>query len=454
MTKTTQRAKVVNQLRKVCRERLAFRQMREILSESDDSVEDAIDHDLAAAFQHACSTRYHSDRGPYRKSTDQIFREDLGWLLEEEEPGEEEKEEEKDDVPPWLNDDEFRQKYRMSKESFRDLYNLIKEDPVFKRNPLKRGRKQAHPAYQLAVLLKYYGTEGSGNSNPELRNVFRVGRGTVKNWRDRALKAIRNLKNRAYTWPDEDERKEIALRIGEKFDWPNCIGIMDGTLFPLAFEPETEDAPDYSGRKHAYSITCLIICDDERLIRYALCGWPGNTHDERVFRNSKISKMPEQYLSQLQYLIGDTAYENNWYIVSSYRKPAGGVMPYEHEQFNCAMKRLRVVSEHTIGILKGRFPMLRSIRMKISGNGKKSVKCICEYVEGAIILHNLLTKRHDEIPDDWIFSDDNSDMFDPERGMSPDEVATLQQPVPHGAAPDERRHQLTGYHAVRYVMNH
>ena len=208
MTKITRRAKAINRLRKVCRERLAFRQMREILSEDEDSLEDAFDHDLAAAFQHACSMRYHSDRGPYRKSTDQMFREDLGWLLQEEEDREEEKEEEKgeekEDEPPWLNDDEFRQKYRMSKQSFKELYNL----------------------------LKYYGTEGSGNSNPELRTIFRIGRGTIKAWRDRALKALRNLKDRAYTWPDEDERKEIARRIGEKFDWPNCVGIMDGTLFP------------------------------------------------------------------------------------------------------------------------------------------------------------------------------------------------------------------------------
>jgi hypothetical protein len=37
---------------------------------------------------------------------------------------------------------------------------------------------------------------------------------------------------------------------------------MDGTLFPLAFRPRTEDAPDYSGHKHAYSLSALIVCDD------------------------------------------------------------------------------------------------------------------------------------------------------------------------------------------------
>jgi len=450
MTRTTKRAKTINKLRKVCRERLSFRQQREALSDND-SLEDAVDADIAAAFQQACSIRYHQKRGPYRKASDATFYTDFGWLLRREQG---ESEDEPDGEPPWLNEDEFRQKYRMSKDAFSELYNLIKDDVVFRRHPFRRGRKPAHPAFQLAVLLKFLGTEGSGNSNPELRNVFRIGRGTAKKYRDTALKAVRRLRDKVYTWPDEEERKVIAKRIAENFDWPNCIGIMDGTLFPLAFEPETEDAPDYSGRKHAYSITCLIICDDQRLIRYALCGWPGTTHDERVFRNSKIARLPDKFLSQLQYIIGDTAFECNWYCVSSYRKPAGGTIPYEFEQFNCAMKELRVISEHTIGILKGRFPMLRNIRMKIRGDGKKGVKNICEYVEGAIILHNLLTKRNEEEPDAWLFSDDNSDMFDPARGLTEEEVAQLYQPIPHNAPPDERRRQLTGYHSIRHVMNH
>jgi hypothetical protein len=37
--------------------------------------------------------------------------------------------------------------------------------------------------------------------------------------------------------------------------------IADGTLTPLAFEPETEDAPDYSGRKYYYSLSNLIYSD-------------------------------------------------------------------------------------------------------------------------------------------------------------------------------------------------
>jgi hypothetical protein len=401
----------------------------------------------AFVYDHATTTRYHEPRGQYRKTSYGLFQRDLGWMLSDDCVEVTEGE----DIP-WLTEDEFRQKYRVSKHSFQELYGLIKDDPVCSARSGKKGRKQAHPAFQLAVLLKYLGTEGSGNSNPDLRNQFRIGRGTTKLWRDRARVAVRRLRNQALTWPDDSERAVISKRIFEQYDWPNCIGIMDGTLFPLAFEPQTEDAPDYHGRKFAYSITCLIICDDQRRVRYFHCGWPGSTHDERVFRNCQISKDPDKWLSPTQYILGDTAYENDWYVLSSFRKPAGGIMPHEQEVFNSAMKTLRVVSEHTIGILKGRFPFLRTIRMVIKDDGGKSIRKMCEYVEAAIILHNLLVEQKDEVPDQWVDSDDLSDMEDPNRGMSAAEIADLHSPVPPNAPRDLRRQQMAGYHSTRHVL--
>jgi hypothetical protein len=53
------------------------------------------------------------------------------------------------------------------------------------------------------------------------------------------------------------ERKEIAARIHAKFDWPNCVFIVDETLFPpFATTPQLEDAADYKGRKLGYTLKC------------------------------------------------------------------------------------------------------------------------------------------------------------------------------------------------------
>ena len=228
----------------------------------------------------------------------------------------------------FLNDTEFLQKFRLSKDSFDAIVEMIKDHPVFAMK--RRGPRQCHRAHQLAVLLKYMGTEGSGASNSDLRNIFKISRGSAQVYRERALTAIRSLSHLAYTWPDDEERKKIASVFEKKHGWPNCVGVMDGTLFPLATKPQTEDFPDYKGRKHTYSITCLVVCDHERLIRYFLCGWPGSAHDERVFRNSALFKEAHERFSENQYIISDAAYESFWFNASIYRKPAGGNLPREH----------------------------------------------------------------------------------------------------------------------------
>ena len=149
---------------------------------------------------------------------------------------------------PWLTEEEFLQKYRCKRASFWLVVGLIKDHPVF--NPSDpRGRKQSPVSHQLLVFLFYIGTSGSGANNPHARNVFGIGRGTVDLYKTRCLTAIRSLRDQAIKWPNVDERKEIAQWIYVKYKIPNCIAVADGTLFPLAREPECVDAPDYHGRK-------------------------------------------------------------------------------------------------------------------------------------------------------------------------------------------------------------
>lgn len=149
-------------------------------------------------------------------------------------------------------------------------------------------------------------------------------------------------------------------------------------------------------------------------------------------------------------MLGDLAFKNTWFIVAAYRKPAGVSIPREHEIFNDAMKPLHVISEHTIGILKGHFPWLCSIQCCIDENAE-SIKKVLEYIDCAIILHNLLIERKDEIPDKWMDLDDFSDID--EMGAAPggdDEV--LNQAVPDNAPSDQRRSDLMLYHNEMHVM--
>jgi hypothetical protein len=118
------------------------------------------------------------------------------------------------------------------------------------------------------TLLCFLGMEGNGMSNRKGRSVFRVSNGTLGVYRDRAVKAILDCLYDDYVkWPDPDERRFIAERIRAEFGLPNCIGIADGTLLPLAFRPSTDDYADYKGsRRHQSpsSSLCRLMPSDVR----------------------------------------------------------------------------------------------------------------------------------------------------------------------------------------------
>ena len=165
------------------------------------------------------------------------------------------------------------------------------------------------------------------------------------------------------------------------------------------------NAPDYHGRKYNYSLTVLVINDDKRRIRYFLAGWPGRTHDNRVLRNSRVGVNPSVFFNQNEYILGDSAYEAQWYCIPAFKKPAGLPIAQERSRFNDLLKSPRVSSEHTIGMWKGRFPWLRSIRMKIKDDDK-SLEKILRIIAVTVMLHNFLIEENDEFEDSWYDFDD------------------------------------------------
>jgi hypothetical protein len=131
------------------------------------------------------------------------------------------------------------------------------------------------------------------------RSVFRAGKGNLQLYKDRAVEAIPNCLFEGFLkWPDPDEQQMISERIRADFKLPNCflLCVTDGTLLPLVFWPSTEDYADY--KKNLYTLTMLLVNDDERRIWYVNAGWPGSTHNDGVFQNSRIVQELEAHLFQ------------------------------------------------------------------------------------------------------------------------------------------------------------
>ena len=207
------------------------------------------------------NTRYYQ-RQPYRPSTYAVprFVDDLHSTVANE-----------SEIVPWLTDTEFLRKYRMSRDAFWKLYNLIKDDSIFLPPP-GNGKSQRPIAFQLMTCLKAFGEEGSGSSAANLRDVFATGYGTAIVYIQQVVHSMRNLQDQCVSWPDADERKLIAHRIHQSTGLPNCVGMVDGTLFPLSYKPNRMDHADFKGRKHGYSLSGIFVNNDRGFIRYYAAG--------------------------------------------------------------------------------------------------------------------------------------------------------------------------------------
>ena len=109
----------------------------------------------------------------------------------------------------------------------------------------------------------------------QMMGIFKVSMNDFVTW---AYSAILKHHDQVIKWPNKEERKNISGRIQKMHGFINCIGVIDGTLFPLAVAPML-NAEDYFTRKVDYSIKGLVICDDAARITWIEMGWPGSVHD-------------------------------------------------------------------------------------------------------------------------------------------------------------------------------
>jgi hypothetical protein len=154
----------------------------------------------------------------------------------------------------------------------------------------------------------------------------------------------------------------------------------------------------------------MIVCDDQRRITYYYAGWTGSTHDNRVWRNSNLFLDRLKYFSHLEYLLGDSAYSNSIVMVQAFKKRMQtSILPPDQHAFNTVLAKVRIVSEHTIGILKARFPSMKRTNIQFK-EGKKEIKELVDLIESCIVIHNLCINYDDKIPQEWF--DEIADQID------------------------------------------
>ena len=205
-------------------------------------------------------------------------------------------------------------------------------------------------------------------------------------------------------WPPRSRFASVLSKFDDlrERSFPDAFGAVDGCH--IAIKCPTVDSASYYNRKGFHSLLLQGICDAEQRFMDVYVGWPGSTHDARVWKNSpiydRLKSSAHQLLPSNGNILGDSAYPCDTFLMCPYRD--NGHLTTRQKNFNAVLSATRVVIEQAFGLLKGRFRRLKFLDML-------DLKLASKVVATACVLHNLCINNNDETEPDTDIAAGNAD---------------------------------------------
>ena len=184
----------------------------------------------------------------------------------------------------------------------------------------------------------------------------------------------------------------------ENYEFP-CVGAWDG--FHVYWKTNLENHYSF---KRRYSFSNMALRGYNKRFLAATVGAPGNTHDARLLKYTKVYKeikngelLPDKSVNLGSKIgsvplitVGDDAFPSHPWLVKAF---TGVVRDDKKRLFNVKLRSARVVTENAYGMLKGRWRLIyKKVEMK-----KHNLK----YVMSCITLHNLCIRVNDPCEPRW-----------------------------------------------------
>ena len=146
------------------------------------------------------------------------------------------------------NEEEFLERYRLSKESVRNLLTRI-EDEI--RSLQQRGDYNLAPEQKLLITLRYLAT---GNFHKVDGDLFGVHQSTASRTIRQVIKEIAKHARHFISFPNEDRVKEMKRRFYQQYGLPSIIGAIDCTHVRIK-SPGGDHAEIFRNRKGFFRLT-------------------------------------------------------------------------------------------------------------------------------------------------------------------------------------------------------
>ena len=289
----------------------------------------------------------------------------------------------------------------MSRETFNAICTELR--PFLERQ-VSRFRQPVCVRTRVAVTLWRLAT------NIEYRTIgelFGLGRSTVCEIVIDTCDAIaKHLAPQHIYMPKNESLREIVDGFDWRWGFPQTAGAIDGTHIPI-LKPH-HSAADYYCRKGYYSVLMQALVDYRGVFMNVYIGWPGKTHDARVFANSSLyadmvnGRLFPNWTRQIGgidiplVVLGDPAYPLLPWLMKPYIESASST-PAEHT-FNYYQSRARMVVENAFSRLKGRWRCLLK-RLDCDLNNVPNIVLSC------VVLHNICERAGDNCEREWILDE-------------------------------------------------
>ena len=194
---------------------------------------------------------------------------------------------------------------------------------------------------------------------------------------------------------DVNEWQRVADGFNERWNFPNCVGAMDGKH--VTIKPPSNSGSFFYNYKHTFSIVLLALVDYDYKFLYVDIGSNGRVSDGGVFRNSTLSSLlsenklqvpapkplPGGTFSVPHLIVADDAFPLKVNIMKPYSHRG---LTVEERIFNYRLSRARRIVENAFGILANRFRVF----LKPIALAPEIVEII---VMAACSLHNFLRDK-------------------------------------------------------------
>jgi hypothetical protein len=232
------------------------------------------------------------------------------------------------------------------------------------------------------------------------------------------------------------EWKRLALDFGSRWNFPNCIGAIDGKHIRIVKPPNSGSL--YFNYKKTFSIVLLAVVNANYQFIMVDVGTNGRVPDGGVFASTSFLRMLEEKRANIPasdvlpnssdkhhfVFVGDEAFPLKEYLMKPYNQRD---LNTDRRIYNYRLSRARRVVENAFGILASRFRILLT-DIHLSPDKVKIIVLACCH------LHNYLREQRDQKYINWgsmDYDDTNTGLISEGEWRSDCEAMIPLQPTQH-----------------------